>query len=113
VGEAMLGMHLALVAAYHAGLYTRLQRSARRGKVEGGLAREDPAGRQAHVGAIAAEADAADHRLHLRLREVGIGVGGAGLGAVEARLDAFDECVYIHGWLAGVSLGNRRSVRHD
>src|SRR5215469_12945794 len=108
----MLRMVLAFVTTHFAGLHAGLESGARRRGVEGSLAREDPSGRLADVGAIEAEADAADHRLYLRLREVRVGVGGAGLGTVEARLDAFHERVRIHGWLTEVGLGQWCSVRH-
>ncbi|HEV8190757.1 MAG TPA: hypothetical protein VGP82_04630 [Ktedonobacterales bacterium] len=67
VGEAALRVVLALVAAHLADLQTGLERGMCRRQVEGGLAGKNPAGRQAHVGAIEAEADATDHRLHLQL----------------------------------------------
>src|SRR5215469_3703601 len=108
----MLRMVLAFVTTHFAGLHAGLESGARRRGVEGSLAREDPSGRLADVGAIEAEADAADHRLHLRLREIRVGVGGAGLGTVEARLDAFHERDRIHGWLTEVGLGQWCSVRH-
>jgi hypothetical protein len=66
VGEVALHVLPALVAAHLADLQPGLERGTCRRKVEGGLAGEDPAGRQAHVGVIAAEADATDHRLPLR-----------------------------------------------
>lgn len=47
MGEAEARMTLALVAADSAGLHTDLQSSARRRQVEGSLARENGAGRQA------------------------------------------------------------------
>src|SRR5258706_2715472 len=112
VNDAVLRVVLALVAAHLAGLHAGLEGSACRRGIEGSLAREDPAGRQADVGAIEAEADAADHRLHLLLAQVSIGVGGAGLGAVEACPDALHERVLFHGRLAGIGVGYRCGVCH-
>ncbi len=65
----------------------------------------DFAGRQTHVGAIEAQVDAADHCPHVQLVEIGIGVGRAGLDAVEAGLDGFCERGHIDIRLAGVGLG--------
>jgi len=112
VGEAVSRVLLALVAAHLAGQCARLEGSARRRGIEGGLARKDLAGRQAHVGAVEAEADAADHLVPLWLGKVGIGVSSAGLSAVEARLNALQERVHIHGRLAEVGSFNGRGVRH-
>jgi hypothetical protein len=104
---------LALVAAHFAGERAGLERGARRRGFKGDLAREDPTGRQAHVRAIQAQADAADHLLQvLLLAQVGVHIGGAGLGAVEARPDTLHERLHIHGRLAGVGLNHRRGVRH-
>jgi hypothetical protein len=38
-----------------------------------------------------------------------VGVGDAGLGAVKARPDALHERVFIHGRLAVVGVGQRRT----
>jgi hypothetical protein len=112
VGHAALRVLLALVPAHPTALHTGLKGGARRGTVELGLAREDPAGRQAHVGAIEAELDAAEHLLHVVLTEVSVGVGDASLSAVEASLDALNERIRIHVGLGGVGLGYPRGVRH-
>src|SRR5262249_40817443 len=104
VGKAVPRVHLALVAAHPARLSAGLQRGARRRGLEGSLARENITSCQAQIGAIEVEADAANHCLHLLLAKVGVGIGGAGLGAVEARSDAFYECRFIHGWLVEVGL---------
>ncbi len=48
-----------------------------------------------------------DHNTPSGAKEVG--VGDAGLGAVEARADAFHERVFIHGRLAVMGVGQRRT----
>src|SRR5262249_53734948 len=94
VDDALLRVVLALVTAQLAGLRAGLGGGERR-EVEGGLAREDLAGGQAQVGAIEAEANAAVHVARALLAEVGVGVGGAGLSAVEARSNALHADVEI------------------
>jgi hypothetical protein len=84
VGIVVLRMRLALVATHSADLHSGLEGGACHSRIEGGLAREHRAGRQAYVGTIAAGANAADHRLHLRLAEIGVGVGGEGATSVHS-----------------------------
>ena len=50
--------------------------------------RHDVAGGAAHRGAIEIEPNAADKTGDITLRQAGVGAGGAGLHAVEARIDA-------------------------
>src|SRR5689334_13249514 len=100
-------MLLALITTQLARQRTGLEGGARHGGVKGGLAGEDPPGRQADICAVEAEADATDHRLHLLLAQVGVGVGTARLGAVEACLNALREHLWIYGWLAGVGFSQQ------
>src|SRR5439155_10569774 len=60
-------------------------------RLELGLPGEDVSSGDAHVAAVQAQPDAADHRRHVVLGEVSVRVGGAALGAVEAGLDARNQ----------------------
>jgi hypothetical protein len=76
------GVPLALVAAAAAGRHAGLQQGPGDVGVVLGLAAGDPDGGGADVGAVQAQPDAADHLGDVLLAQVGVGVGGAGLGAV-------------------------------
>ena len=105
-------MLLTLVAAQFTGEGAGLESGARHGGLEGGLAREDSSGCQAEVGAVQAEADAANHVRYILLGKIGVNVGSAGLLAIDARLNAFRECVHMYMRLAGVGWDQRRGVGH-
>ena len=90
------GVPLALVAAGAAGHRTRLDHCAHDADIGCGLAGDDATRGVAGVRAVEAEANAADHLLHVLLTEAGIGTAGAGSGTVEALLDAVQERVAIN-----------------
>ena len=64
---------LALLAAGAAGHRARLDRRAEDAEIGLGLSDEDSAGGTAGIGAVEAEANAADQLLYVRLAEVGVG----------------------------------------
>ena len=98
--------------SHPASLGASLQGGLRYLRVKGRLAGEDLAGRVAHVGAVKVEADAASQHLYILLTEAGVGAGGAGLGAVEAGLDALNQCLGIHGGFVRVRLDHPSSISH-
>src|SRR5689334_8747220 len=110
------GVPLALVAAAlaagHAGLE---QGPGDAGVVDRGAA-YDPDGGGADVGALQAQPDARDHLGQVLLAQVGVDIGGAGLGAVAERVDGGGEHLGIgagRGWvgvqhLAGIAHGPSR-----
>src|SRR6266498_234054 len=81
-----LGMVLALVAAALAGGRAGLQQRPGDACVVLGLAAGDPDGGGADVGAVQAQPDALDQLGDVLLAQVGVGVGGAGLGALDERV---------------------------
>src|SRR5215469_7315094 len=82
-----LGMPLALVAAALADGHAGLQQGPGDVGVVGRRAAHDPDGGGADIGAVQAEPDACDHLGHVLLAQVGVDVGGAGLGTVAERID--------------------------
>ncbi len=78
-----LALVAAALAAGHAGLQQRLGDVG----VVLRLAAGDPGGGGADIGAVQAQPDARDHLGQVLLAQVGVGVGGAGLGAVGERVD--------------------------
>jgi len=78
------GVSLALIAARTARPRAGQKDASRRLQLEGRLAREDPAGRPAQVGAVQAEPYAAGQVVEVLFAEAGVRAGGAGLGAVKA-----------------------------
>jgi hypothetical protein len=60
-------------------------------RLEFGLPAEDVSGGDAHVSAVQAQPDAADHRRYVVLRKVGVRASGAALRAVEAGLDTRNQ----------------------
>jgi len=95
-------MLFALIPAHTADATTGLKVHPCNGAIERTLAREHPPGRQAYVGAIKAEPDTTNHLSQVLLTKVGVSIGDAGLGAVEARLDARHQCILLEWRLAGV-----------
>src|SRR5215468_908159 len=105
------GVPLALVAAALAAGHARLQQGPGDAGVVGRRAAYDPDGGGADVGALQAQPDARDHLGHVLLAQVGVDIGGAGLGAVVERVDGGGQHIGIGaggGWigvqqLAGVA----------
>ena len=83
----MLGMPPALVAAALAGGHAGFQQWPGDAGVVVRLAADYPGGGGADIDAIQAQPDALDHLGQVLLCQVGVGVGGAGLGAVAERVD--------------------------
>jgi hypothetical protein len=100
----VLGVSLALratgAARHHAGLHRRADDA----DVGRALAGHDSAGRFADVGAVEAEANAADQLRHVALAEVRVGTARARLGAVAARLDTAHEGIEIAAGRLGMRL---------
>jgi hypothetical protein len=104
------GVLLALLGAGPAGHYASVDRSAENAEVRLGLPDEDATGGVAHVGAVQAEANAAELLLYVRLGEVGVGVARARRRAVDAVLDAADQQVAIERvgpWVCLEHVSNR------
>src|SRR5207247_402649 len=91
----MGGVPLALLATGAAGRRAGLDRCADDAEIERGLAGHDAAGGLACVGAVEAEANAADQLLQVFLAEAGVGAAGTGSGTVDAVLDTAQERVAI------------------
>jgi hypothetical protein len=104
------GVLLALVPARAAGYGAGLERAAEKAEIRLGLPHEDAAGGVADVGAIQAEANAAELFLYVRLSEVGIGVGNARRRTLDAVLDAAHQQVAIERarpWVRLEDVSNR------
>ena len=91
----MLGVVLTLRTTGAACHQAAFKRRANDADVGRGLAGHDAAGGIADVGAVEAEANAADQILHAALAEVSVGAAGTGGRAVAARLDAAHERIEI------------------
>jgi hypothetical protein len=91
----MGGMPLALITTGLAGRRARLDHCPDDVEIRRGLTDRDAGGSVAGVGAVEAEANAAHHRAHVVLREIGVGTTRAAGGAVEALFDTALERVVI------------------
>ena len=100
----MLGVALALRTTGAACNQAAFKRCANHADVGRGLAGHDAARGIADVGAVEAEANAADQILHAALGEVSVGAAGTGSGAVAARLDTAHERIEIAGRRYGMRL---------
>ena len=108
----VVGMPLTLVPADSACPGAGLESGTCHLCVESRLARHYLAGGFAHPGTVEAEPYAAYQRLHILLTEAGVRAGGAGLGAVEASLDALHQDGLVHRGLGGVGLDHLLDVSH-
>jgi hypothetical protein len=84
---------LALVGAGAAGHSARLDRRAEDAEIGLGLPDEGSGGGIAGIGAVEAEANAADQLLYVRLAEVGVGAARARSRAVDALVDTAQKQV--------------------
>jgi hypothetical protein len=100
----MLGVALALRATGAACHGAAFKRRADDADIGRGLAGHDAAGGIADVGAVEAEANAADQILQVALAEVSIGAAGTDSGAVAARLDTAHEGIEIADGRLGMRL---------
>jgi DNA-binding transcriptional ArsR family regulator len=100
---------LTFLGARPAGDRTGLDLRAENAEIRLGLSEEHATGGLAGVGAVQAETDAADHLLHIRLGEVGIGVTRARRRALDAVLDTAQKQLSIERvwpWVCGENLSN-------
>jgi hypothetical protein len=95
---------LALVGAGAAGHRARLDGRAEDAEIGLGLPEEDSACGSACVGAVEAEADAADQLLYVRLAEIGVGAARARSRAVDALVNTAQKQVAVEGDGARVRL---------
>jgi hypothetical protein len=95
---------LALVGAGPAGHRARLDRRAEDAEIGLGLPDKDSAGGTAGIGAVEAEANAADQLLYVRLAEVGVGAARARSRAVDALVDTAQKQIAVEGGGARVRL---------
>src|SRR5829696_5084585 len=110
--HAVFGVLLALLAAQAASPRASLQDSLSQFHIEGRLPGEDLSGRVADVGAVEVEPYAADQHLQVLLTQTGVGAGGAGLGAVEAGLDALHQRFCLRSGIARGRLDYPSGVGH-
>src|SRR5260370_11996427 len=107
------GMPLALVAAAlaagHAGLQERLDDVG----VVLGLAADDPNSSAADVSALQAQPDARDELGDVRLAQVGVGVGRAGLAAVAERVDGGGQHAGVDVYVAWIGFQHLPGVAHS
>jgi hypothetical protein len=108
----VVGMPLTLVPADSACPSAGLKSGTCHLCVESRLARQYLAGGFAHLGTVEAEPYAAYQHLYILLTEVRVRAGGAGLGAVEASLDALYQGGLVHCGLVGVRLDHLSDVSH-
>ena len=88
---------LALVGAGAARHGARLDRGAEDAEIRLGVSDEDSAGGIAGIGAVEAEANAADQLLYVGLAEVGVRAAGAHSRAVDALVDTTQKQVAADG----------------
>jgi hypothetical protein len=94
------GMAIALLGTDETSHRTCFDYCADKAEIRGGLARHDPTGCATGVGAVEAEANAANHFAHVLLGEVRVGTTRAAGDTVEARLDtAFERVAILDGRL--------------
>jgi hypothetical protein len=89
------GVPIALLGTGEAGHRTRFDDCSDQAQIRRRLARHDAAGRVAGVGAVEAEANAAQHLPHVVLGEIGVGTAGTAGGTIEALFDTAQERVAI------------------
>jgi hypothetical protein len=105
VGGVLLALLGARPASYRAGLELRTEDA----EIRLCLPDEDATGGLTDVGAVQAEANAADHLMHIRFGEVGVGVTRARRRALDAVLDTAQKQVTIERvgqWVCGDNLSN-------
>ena len=88
---------LAFLGAGTARCLTRLEQSTVQGNVGARLTGQDPTGDLADVGAVLVQANALGQLRHHVFGQAGVRAGGAGLGALEAGLDACGELLLVDG----------------
>ena len=86
----------AFLATRAARLEARFHNAARELWHELRLPAHDSPGRNADVGAVLTRCYAAQQHLYVRLTEAGVSAGRAALCAVEARVDARNQCGGVH-----------------
>jgi hypothetical protein len=91
----MGSMPLALITTGLAGRRARRDHCPEDAEIRRGLADRDPGSGVARVGAVEAETNAAHHRVHVVLREIGVGATRAAGATLEALFDAAQESVVI------------------
>lgn len=106
-------MPFALLPANAARQGARLDHRSRELRLELRLPREDLARGAAHVSAIQAQANAADHGAYVGLAEVGVRARGAAFRAIEACVDARDQGPGFDRGFSGMCLQDLPSVSHD
>jgi hypothetical protein len=88
-------MKVAFLGTDGAGRRTRLDHCPHEAKIRRRLPRHDAAGGVAHVGAVEAEANDANHFVDIGFAQARVGAGGAAGGTVETLVDAAQESVAI------------------
>ena len=96
------GVLVALVGAGAASHRARLNRRADDAEIGLGLTDQDSAGGSAGIGAVEAEANAANQLQYVRLAEVGVGAARAYSRALDALVDTAQEQIAVEGDGAGV-----------
>jgi len=92
----MGGVEVALVGTDDAGRCTGFDHRPHEAKIRRGLPRHDPAGGLAHVGAVEAEANDANHLVDIGFAQACVGAGRTTGGTVETLVDTAQESVVIH-----------------
>src|ERR1700730_11622053 len=106
-------MLLGLVAAALAGGHASLQERPGDVGVALRLAADDPDSSAADVGALQAQPDAFDELGDVRLTQVGVGVGRAGLGAVVERVDGGGQHAGVDIQVAWIGFQHLPGVAHS
>jgi len=108
----VLGVVLALLCAQATHLRAGLKASAQHLGLRPHLPGENSAGSVANVGAVEVKPYAAAKHLYVPFAYIGVGAGGAGLGAVEAGLYALHQGGLVRRGLTGVDLDHLLGVGH-
>jgi len=108
----VIGMPLALCRARPASFGAGLHDGSGQVRVELRLPAQDAPRRSADLTAVQTEPDAADQGLDVALAEASVSTGAATLSAIEARVDALDQCTDLHGDLSRMGLQHLPRVGH-
>jgi len=106
-------MVLALVAAAFAAGHAGLKQRPGEIGVPFGRTAEYPERRGADVGALQAQPDALDQLGDVRLAQVGVRVGRAGLGAVAERVDGGRQDARVDAYVVSIGFQHLPGVAHS
>lgn len=109
----MVSVPLTLLGTRPARLQARLDDGPCELRHELRLPADNPAGRNANVAAVLTQRDATNHSRNVWLTEASVGARSTALSAIEARVDARDQCVGFRLNSPWMRLQHLLSMRHE